>query len=54
MKKLKALDDKNDSLKTLYLFKDTISPRLIRSAYEENVDLTYHKKEIILSLNYNE
>ena len=54
IKKLKELDDKNDSLKTLYLFKDTISPRLIRSAYEENVNLAYHKKEIILSLNYNE
>ena len=42
----------NDPLKILYLLKDIISSKLIKSAYDEDLDTAFKKKEIILSLNY--
>ena len=52
IKKLKEKELDNDPLKILYLFKDLISPKLIKSAYDEDLDTAFKKKEIILSLNY--
>ena len=43
----------NDPLKILYLLKDIISSKLIKSAYDEDLDTAFKKKEIILSLNYH-
>ena len=50
IKKLKEKKLDNDPLKILYLFKDLISPKLIKSAYDEDLDTAFKKKEIILFL----
>lgn len=52
IKRLKEKEISNDPIKILYALKDLISPRLIKSAFEDDVDTAFKKKEIILSLNY--
>ncbi len=52
IKKLKENQVQNDPIKILYLLKDLISPRLIKSAFDEDLNVTFKKKEIILSLNF--
>ena len=52
IKKLKEKEIENDPVKILYLIKDLISPKLLKSAYDEDLDTAFKKKEIILSLNY--
>ena len=52
IKMIKNSNVGNDPLKILYLLKDIISPKLIKSAYDEDLDTAFKKKEIILSLNY--
>ena len=51
--KFKETETQNDPIKILYLIKDLISEKLIKSAYSEDLDTVYKKKEIILSLNLN-
>jgi len=50
---LKEKETNNDPVKILYLVKDLISPKLIKSAFDEDLDTSFKKKEIILSLNYH-
>ncbi len=52
IKMIKNSNVGNDPLKILYLLKNIISPKLIKSAYDEDLDTAFKKKEIILSLNY--
>ena len=51
--KFKEAETQNDPVRILYLIKDLISDKLIKSAYSEDLDTIYKKKEIILSLNLN-
>jgi len=51
--KFKETETQNDPVRILYLIKDLISDKLIKSAYSEDLDTIYKKKEIILSLNLN-
>jgi superfamily II DNA/RNA helicase len=51
--KFKESETENDPVRILYLVKDLISNKLIKSAYSEDLDTIYKKKEIILSLNLN-
>ena len=53
IKMLKEKETNNDPVKILYLVKDLISPKLIKSAFDEDLDTSFKKKEIILSLNYH-
>ena len=52
VKEIKLSKVGNDPIRILYLIKDLLSPRLLKSAFDIDLDTAIKKREIILSLDY--